>query len=223
MVLTVDSFDSKGNPLDENKQLINTNNIKVGVSSVLLCPQGGDIKFINPNAAIDQLINVIDYMVEKLYTTSHVPKVTLAPSDTIASGISLIVRWYPLVGLLNKKRSSFRVSEEELVRKTLLVHERASGRTNPLPDYAFTVNFDEGTVPKSMDEQITEDRFELEIGATSVVDYLLRKDPDLTEEEAIEKLKKNEEINRELLSIRSKLATNEEKTFDQRLSEIENK
>lgn len=222
MVLTVDKLDDKGNPLNSQGQIVNTRQIKAGIGRIVLAPEGGDVKFIHPDAAIAELKEVIDFLINNLYTTSHVPKVTLAPSETTASGISLIVQWYPLIGLLNKKRSSFKVSEEELTRMSLLVYERNHGRTDKLKDYSFTINFDEGSVPKSSEEQIATDKFELELGVVSAVDILTRKDPDLTEQEAVAKLKENEKINREILSVRSSLSENEEEAFDKSIEKIKN-
>jgi len=223
LVLTVKSVDGAGNPLNDKGQPLNTTQLKAGIGRFLVAPEYGKIEFIHPNAAIKELMDVVDFLINNLYTTSHVPKVTLAPSETTASGVSLIVQWYPLVGLLNKKRSSFRVSEEELVEMSLLVHERNKGKTDKLKDYTFTLNFDEGSAPKSAEEQIKIDKFEIGIGVTSATEILMRKDPDLKEDKAVEKLKKNEKINREILSVRTALSDNEEDAFDKSIENLKDK
>jgi len=221
MVLTVKEFDKQGNPLNPKGEMINTSQLKAGVGRVLCAPPGGDVKFINPDAAIEGLMKVVDFLINNLYTTSHVPKVTLAPSETTASGISLIVQWYPLVGFLNKKRSSFRVSEEELVEMSLLVYLLNHGKKDALKDYSFTVNYDEGSAPKSAEEQIKIDKFELELAVTSPVEIMMRKDPDLTEDEALEKLKKNELDSREIMSVRTSLSDNENDALDKKVEDLE--
>jgi len=222
LVVTVNKSDKAGNPLDENNNVVRTDNVKVGLSNVIILPEGGKAEFIHPDAAIGKLMEVIAFVIDNLFTTSSVPKVTIAPSPTMASGVSLVVQWYPLVGVLNKKRSSYRLSEEELVDMTLLVHDRSNEKSGEPSDYEFTLNFDEGTIPKSAEEQMNVDRFELEIGIASPVEILRRKDPDLSEEEAIEQLKQNEEWNREILAVRSSLSTNENDALDKKLKDKTN-
>jgi hypothetical protein len=211
LILTDPDFDRRGNVI--------TDGVRVGPRKILTVPKDGKAEFISPDAKIAEMLEFIEFMIDKMYTTAQVPKVTLAPSPTVASGVSLIVQWYPLNGLLNTKRSSFRSAEQELVEKTITVFKNAKGQTGEIGDFTFQLNFDEGTIPTDPKDQMEVDTFELDLGIISVVDLLKRNDPDLTDEDAMKQIVKNTTINRTVSEIRVKLSDGEASAVEEKIAQ----
>jgi len=195
-------FDAKGR--------VKIDKVDVGPSKMVGLGKGQEMDYIAPTAAIDELFSICKFLIDKIFETSQVPAVAVSPSLSSASGVSLEIQWYPLSNYLLKKRSSYRGSEMELCNKTIIVWEHQHGRGgNEIPEYQFTIDFDEKQVPTSEEQQRETDKFEIELGIETAVDILMRINPDLDEEGAEKLIRENLELTRNLFAIRTDLSPEE--------------
>jgi hypothetical protein len=98
------------------------------------------------------------------------------------------------------RRKSYGPTLVQLAKKALYVkrlHE--TGRKIELEGEIAEIDFSSFTAPLSPEEQQVIDNFELKHGIISPIDILLRKNPDMTREEAAEQIKRNLEEKRDLL------------------------
>jgi hypothetical protein len=63
-------------------------------------------------------------------------------------------------------------------------------------DASLAVDFAEIEIPRTADEKMKENEFKLAKGMTSIIELMKEQNPDLTDEEAEEMIKKNLEVNK---------------------------
>jgi len=192
--------------------------MEIGPSTILHLPEGEDYVYEPAPGAltIASILEVVKFLVEKLFETSQIPTVTIAPSTTIASGVSLEVQWYPLENYLKKKRSSYRESEQTLATKSILVWNNLHGVPMET-DFTFTIDFSEENVPTTSSEVRETDRFEIDLGVKTAVDVLMRENPDLTEEEALKQLMENLNLTKVLNEVKTSFSPAETKSIEEQV------
>jgi hypothetical protein len=89
----------------------------------------------------------------------------------------------------------YRLKERELYEVEKIVWNYHNPSKRIADEAEFQVDFAEVNIPKSPDEQVTQDEFDLRHNLTTEVEILMRKNPDLTEEMAKELYIKNKTFN----------------------------
>ena len=201
-------FDAKGR--------MKIDKVDVGASKMVGLGKDQDMKYESPEAAIEELFKICVFLIDKIFETSQVPAVCIAPSLTSASGISLEIQWYPISTYLQKKRSSYRQSEKELCDKTIIIIENQNGRQD-IQDYTFEVDFEEKQMPTSEKEQRETDKFDIELGLATAVDLLMRINPDLDEKAAEKAIRENLELTKDLFAISTSLSEEENADLEKKI------
>lgn len=152
-------------------------------------PTGANAFVLDTNPKIEEMLKVIQYIEEKCFETSSVPKVAVVGGEG-ESGRELLVRFFPLLELFENKSVLFHAHELEIANLILKV----AG----LPSIEFlNINYpEEDLLPLSTDDDTLKQ--DLELSLKTPVDELMRRDADLDEEEATALYLANLEFNQRI-------------------------
>lgn len=155
-------------------------------------PAGGAASVLDLQPKIQDTLAFIHYLEEQMFATASVPRITIIGGQEgsmgrRASGRELLVRWFPLMQVFKEKATRYQRYEHELINMILAV------RGLPLIDEVKTNWPEEGVLPLSAEsDELVQD---IELGITTPVDEIRRRDPQLTEEEALAIFANNVAIN----------------------------
>lgn len=152
-------------------------------------PAGSTAEVLQLNPKIKEVLDVINYLEEKAFETSNVPKVSVVGGEEgqAESGRELLIRWFPLKQLFDEKTVRFSQYELDLANMILKVRGLP-----PLDE--VKVNWPtEEVLPLSAEEDMLLQDIQLNI--KTAIDEVMRRDPELTEEEAEAVVRANAEFN----------------------------
>ena len=164
--------------------------------------QSPEASYVSPtNSIIDPQTN-IDKWIDDLYASFSINPAVIRGNSTATSGYQLKLEKNSVLERAVKQRSFFSRSIKELVSIIALMHDANGGKillSKVLSDIKnITTNFKEYQTEASRDETARADAQELANGTTSIPRILMRNDPDLSLENAIEKAKTISEENKAL-------------------------
>jgi len=153
-------------------------------------PAGATASVLNLDPKINETLDAVKYLEDRLFATSNVPKITIEGGDgdkTHISGAQLMVRWYPLITVFNQKAVNFRRYELALANLICAV----AGL--PMID-SVEIDYPEETVTPSISDpaQLEQD---LRFGLTNAIDELQKRNPLYTDMEAEVEWRTNMELN----------------------------
>lgn len=149
-------------------------------------PTDADADVLKLDPKIQETLDVVDYLEDRLYTTSSVPKISVEGGEG-ESGRELMVRWFPLLQVFQEKTNRFNRYELQLANMILTI----AGK-EPMED----VNIkwpEEQVLPLSPEEETLER--DIKFNIKSPVDEIMRRKPHLSHEDAIEEMEENKEEN----------------------------
>ena len=162
----------------------------VGPDTYLSVPADGDAKYINPNADIDKALAYVNSLIDMTLMTLRIPESTIRiTSSTAKSGVAIIAEQTSLAEWHEKRAVQFQPYEEELIRLSLLVYAKHNGKTFP-EDVGIRIDYPQPEKPLARDE-ILDWQFRFANYLATPIDFLRAKNPELSEEEAIEIFEKN--------------------------------
>lgn len=139
-------------------------------------PAGAGATTLSTNPKLVEMLTVIQYLEEKVYETTSVPKIAVVGGGQAKSGKELIIRWFPLLQVFREKANRYQAYELQLANLIL----RVTGRPELV---SLTCNYpEESILPFSSDEDTLER--EIRLNVKTAVDEILRRDPTLEETEA---------------------------------------
>ena len=122
--------------------------------------------------------------------TLRIPESTIRiTSSTAKSGVAIIAEQTSLAEWHDKRAVQFQPYEEELIRLSLLVYAKHNGKTFP-EDVGIRIDYPQPEKPLVRDE-ILDWQFRFANYLATPIDFLRAKNPELSEEEAIEIFEKN--------------------------------
>lgn len=138
-------------------------------------PEGATADVLNLDPKISESLEYINYLEDRLYTSSSVPKISVEGGEG-QSGRELMVRWFPLWKVFQEKSNRYAIYEKQLANMILAV-----GGYKPIDD--LKVHWpEESILPLSSEEENLERDIMLNI--KSPVDEIMRRDPHMSEEDA---------------------------------------
>lgn len=143
-----------------------------------------DVLKLDPK--LEETLKVIEYLEDRLYTTSSVPKISVEGGEG-ESGRELMVRWFPLLQVFQEKTNRFQRYELNLANMILAIFGM-----KPIED--VTIKWpEESILPLSpADDDLERD---IRLNIKSPIDEIMRKNPHMTEAEAKAEFEKNKEEN----------------------------
>jgi len=168
--------------------------IKIGTGRMLTLPQGGNLKTVAPEAAIEAVNNVIDEQTRAIYEDALV--MVLEKGSQYSSGFSIRIKKEPYLRKMAQKRLSFGKSEERLLELAVLIADvEAQGPSELNPDFKVKVEFDESQLtPETAQEDLLYDQFNLTNNIVTPVDLIIE-DRNVDRKEAEQIYEDNKKIN----------------------------
>ena len=153
-------------------------------------PAGATADVLKTDPKIDQVLEVIKFLEEKMFETSSVPKVSVVGNAEASSGRELLVKWFPLLQLFREKAVRYQTYELNLANTILRVLEL------PLLTGLVVKFSEESILPLNANDDSLEK--DIEFSIKTPIDELMRRDPSLTEQEAEVQVMANADINERL-------------------------
>lgn len=149
-------------------------------------PEGATANVLNLDPKIQESLDFIKYLEDRLYTTSSVPRISVEGGEG-QSGRELMVRWFPLWKVFEEKSNRYQIYEMQLANMILTI-----AGLPPIND--LNIKWPEETIlPLSAADDTLERDVRLNI--VSPIDEIMRRDPHMTELEAEVEFRTNMEQN----------------------------
>lgn len=149
-------------------------------------PTDATADVLNLDPKLEETLKVIEFLEDRLYTTSSVPKISVEGGEG-ESGRELMVRWFPLLQVFQEKSNRFNRYELNLANMILAI-----AGLQPVED--VNVKWpEESLLPLSPEDDNLERDIALSI--KSPVDEIMRRNPHMDEPDAIAELEKNKKQN----------------------------
>ena len=169
------------------------NLMRAGSNVILDMGDDGSFNIASPQGNIEEAIKNIKFQIELVATNNHLWIQWSEEGGEVPSGISLMVKD------MERKEDYFddialwRMYEKDLYEIERVITEY-NGISLPSSD-KFRVDFEEVEYPKTVQDQIAKDTFDLEHNLTTDAKIMVRDNKDLTVEEAQKIIDENESIN----------------------------
>lgn len=154
-------------------------------------PSGAKATVLQLNPKIQETLEFVKFLEEKVFENSSVPKITIVGGEG-QSGRELLVRWFPLLQVFQEKTVRFEKYELELANMIL----RVAGL--PTVEEVHVDYPEADLLPLSTSEETMEQDFRFNL--STPIDEMMRRNPELSEEEAQVEVLANKEINDNLMS-----------------------
>lgn len=155
-------------------------------------PMNGTAVPLQLNPKIEEVLEVIKYLEEKIFETSSVPKVTVVGGEQASSGVELMIRWFPLVQVFQEKVVRYEKKELELANMIL----RVAG-LEPLEEVHVDYPSADLLPLSASDESLERD---IKLNLRTPIEEMMNQNPELSENEAEAEVLANKEFNDSLFS-----------------------
>ncbi len=158
-------------------------------------------EYKNANPLIAEVRDTIDWKIKLIALSKGLNPNSFLADAKAASGYSKIIDSLEQLEIRRDDIEPCRIYEDErfnISRSVLNYHMQFTGKEQGMipADAGMSVDFAEIEVPRTADEKMKENEFKLAKGMTSVIELMKEQNPDLTDEEAEEMIKKNLEMNK---------------------------
>lgn len=152
----------------------------------LSIPEGASADVLSLSPKIQETLDLIVFLEDRLYTTSSVPKISVEGGQG-ESGRELMVRWFPLLQVFQEKTNRYNRYELQLANMILNIVGLP-----PVEDVKIHWP-EESVLPLSAEDDNLERDIALNI--KSSIDEIMRRNPHMTEDEAKQEYDTNLEQN----------------------------
>jgi hypothetical protein len=173
------------------------NDLTIGPADIVVNPTkegGGSVEVLDLQTDIKTKYELIKERIVNVLTGYGISPQNFTMSGSPTSGFALKIS---NIGKLESREAQlplYRNREKQIFDIERIVYNYHN--TEGIPDEAeLEVDFAEISFPKSPQEQITQDEFDLRHNVITEIDIMQRKNPDLTDEMAIERHAKNKQFN----------------------------
>ena len=165
--------------------------------------ESADVKYITPDAKIEDVRKVLNSLKEDLQDFSRVPQSVFSSMGSRGapqSGYALKIKRIPIEEVWENRRISYGPAYERLAALTMYIDAVQTGSAAPQAylDHPPSITFSSTVPGLSPQEQLIQDQFDLRYNLVTPVDLYIRKHPGMKREDALAQLKKNQEENIDL-------------------------
>lgn len=157
---------------------------------ILSLPSEGAATALSINPKINEVLVTLQWLEDRLYVTSSVPKISVEGGEGATSGRELMIRWFPLMQVFQEKTVRYERYELQLANLILAMNKM------PMIDDVMIDWPEETIMPFNPEDENLERNLRLNL--TSVVEELMRRNPQLDEDEATITIAKNTKLNQEI-------------------------
>ena len=172
--------------------------MKLGPADILVNPTregGGSVEVLDLQADIKSKYDMIKERIVNVLTGYGISPQNFTMSAAPTSGFALKISNIGKIEARESQLPLYRKRENELFNIERVIYNYHNN-TNKIPDDAeLLVDFAELSFPKSPDERIKQDEFDLRHNITTEIDILKRSNPDLTDDMAKQQYAENKAVN----------------------------
>ena len=160
---------------------------RTGSNVIINLPEGAQYGIATPGGNIRDVIENLKFQISLVAQNNHLMVYFEENADRPSSGLALLVKDFERMEDYKDDLEMWRIYEHNIydIEKAI-----AAANNISLPD-SFSIKFIEPEYPKSVQEQISKDKWEMEQGFTSKEDILIREERDLTKPQAKKIINKN--------------------------------
>lgn len=163
-------------------------NIKLGPRSVMFLSQQGDVGFASPDAPINEVLAAISFLMKQAAITNGLSASIITTDDKQMSGVSRITSNREMEELRRDDIALFTEYERKLFNIFRIIWNYHNPDRQMSNEVQLLVNFYDPQPVIDARDQVQVWSQLMEMGIISPVDIIMERDPDLTREEATEKL-----------------------------------
>lgn len=165
--------------------------------------ENADVKYITPQAKIEEVRKVLNSLKEDLQDFSRVPQSVFSSEGSKGapqSGYALKIKRIPIEEVWENRRLSYGPAYAQLCAITMCVDATYSreGNAQAFLDIPPSVTFSSTIPGLSPQEQLITDQFELRYNLITPVDLYIRKHPGVKREDALKQIQENQQENVDL-------------------------
>jgi hypothetical protein len=165
--------------------------------------ESADVKYITPQAKIEEVRKVLISLKEDLQDFSRVPSSVFSSQGSKGapqSGYALKIKRIPIEEVWENRRVSYGPAYAHLVGLTMYVDavQTNSGAAEKFLEDTASITFSSTVPGLSPQEQLIQDQFELRYNLVTPVDLYVRKHPGMKREDALKHLIENQKENLQL-------------------------
>ncbi len=158
--------------------------VNAGPGAFVGLPASGDIGFVSPDAPIEEIIKVVDYLAKQAAITNGLPASVMSTEPTEQSGVSRIVGNQELEEMRADDVALFTEYERKLFDVFRVVWNTHNPARKISTDAVFQIDFHDPKPSMTVTEQVQNWEKLLGMGLISPVDILMERNPDLSRDEA---------------------------------------
>ena len=180
--------------LGKNATVTNAPNTMIMVNDVRDDMERPSIEFASTNAPLGELRENLDFYYKRIGNSKGLSPQSMSNDITGQSGVA---KAYDSIELTIKKDNHKHIMkqfEKELFQKIKLVYNFHSDKKLS-DDLMFNVDIIEDEPETDVSKEIELNNFKLEKNIISVIDLMIKDNPDLTTEEAIQRIQDNKKLN----------------------------
>lgn len=153
-------------------------------------PVGAKAEVLQFNPKIADSLAIIQFLEQKIYEHSSIPKISIVGDSEATSGKQLQIKWSPLINVFKEKSSRYENYELNLANMILKV--------NNLPEIqSIAVKYPEENILPLTDD-VADIQILMEMGLTTPIEQMMRMNPYMTETEAEAEVRANVEFNKSI-------------------------
>lgn len=168
--------------------------ISIHPGTAINLPAGTTAGALSLNPKINETLDMIKYLEDKVYETSSIPKISVIGNiGGTSSGVELMIKWAPLISVFKEKAIRYQKYELNLANMILDM-----GGYELIED--IKVNYPEDNL-LPIDPERDKLEQDIKLGIKTPIDEILKNNPSLTEDEAeaefLVNLDTNNKLNKE--------------------------
>ena len=160
---------------------------RTGSNVIINLPEGATYGIATPGGNIQDVIENLKFQISLVAQNNHLMVHFEENSDRPSSGLALLIKDFERMEDYKDDLEMWRICEHKLY---YIEQKIAEANNFSLPD-SFSVKFIEPEYPKSVQEQIAKDSWDMEQGLTTKEDILIREERDLSKAQAKKIIEKN--------------------------------
>lgn len=169
--------------------------------------QDSDLKSVQFQADTEALMGDIGNFMELIADLGEVPSFSLTNRKGAESGLALSIKFLPHLQAIQRRAIQFKQQEIKLWGDFMRLAKMVGAGSPNLDEEELksTVDFSTVPIPKSIDERVSQDQFDLNTGLTSPTQLLRERNPEMTEQQAQKDIRQNLAETRELRRARGEV------------------
>lgn len=182
--------------LDADPTKVPPNQVMGNPAMPIYLGEDASVEVLDLQANLEQMSKVVRERVEELAVTHGISPASWTMSEKAQSGFSKKMDQAKVLKRNRKERKYLAAAEQDLYRLCARISQTTGLPTGQLDEKAeLVVDFTEPVFEEAPGEQVKADAQEIGLGLTNIVELYLRRNPDLTEAEALQQLALNAAVN----------------------------